>query len=571
MEAALAELSGCVDEKIRTMRGSGGVTVICQERHEHNYDLTHENWGGGDERMGAATVLVTGDKGAGKTTFLAGLTSGSVQILQALKYDTSAFYNIWFGVTEAEVKNLLRSLEYRRFSFFQTELCHGSVVIPSSEYAMFLDDDEFKEDTAPSRARLERLSKLTHVFLRVIEIGGDALQAMRAPPRGKEDIYASFGGLLAAVDTVAYFLAGPAAEAEEAKAEEAKTDGAKAEGVKADGARAEGAKAEEVKADGAKAEGVKADGARAEGAKAEEVKADGAKAEGAAPVHGSVRARFERLVAVLKKQGRREMPKLLIFARDTPEAERQRATDAARQAGFRDVALYDAEHVTPGGGYRYAGILQTLHRMLRDVEPNAEQLLDVVANQMVGVLLRRHDPTLLLTEDSFCELVDHLSHEQEHASIYDESFQPLITLPPGYLRSAFSPISARLARQSFVLPPSRCQLLVRPPGAGTTVVSWQTAFGEGYALPKTGTAVAIMQERAAVFVDGLQRPPAGEAPAAVLATVHGECQAKAAEATTVDFTDLFLLGSLYGVDEFTADGKDFVLDYTPLGANGKSR
>eukprot|EP00659_Diplonema_papillatum_P010791 gene10791-16615_t len=217
MEAALAELSGCVDEKIRTMRGSGGVTVICQERHEHNYDLTHENWGGGDERMGAATVLVTGDKGAGKTTFLAGLTSGSVQILQALKYDTSAFYNIWFGVTEAEVKNLLRSLEYRRFSFFQTELCHGSVVIPSSEYAMFLDDDEFKEDTAPSRARLERLSKLTHVFLRVIEIGGDALQAMRAPPRGKEDIYASFGGLLAAVDTVAYFLAGPAAEAEEAK------------------------------------------------------------------------------------------------------------------------------------------------------------------------------------------------------------------------------------------------------------------------------------------------------------------------------------------------------------------
>ena len=177
---------------------ASGVYLALQERHHHNLDLTHENWGEAtEEQMGCCSIIITGDKGAGKTTFLSGLSSGNSKILQALRYDNASFYNIWYGSNECEIDLLKASLKDRDLHFYQTELAHASMTIPFSEFALFMEDNEYTEPSQP--IPILPHPQPTHVLLRILEIGGDALNLLSSSKvicDEKQQIYNSIKTLL---------------------------------------------------------------------------------------------------------------------------------------------------------------------------------------------------------------------------------------------------------------------------------------------------------------------------------------------------------------------------------------
>eukprot|EP00906_Rhabdomonas_costata_P003552 RCo005410 len=182
---------------LRVYEGPEKTPVLVQELQLENSDLIDEHWTDvwnpeeasrqqvqvcrAREGMAVVLLVVAGDKGAGKTTFFAGLTSRSLPILQAFRYNQASFFNLWYGPTLTELRELLHPTR-RAQPFFQTALAHGFLHIPTPELEFFLEDEEFLAVDGAAEAGAAPLqgcsAEAQSVLVKLLEIGGDFIQEL---------------------------------------------------------------------------------------------------------------------------------------------------------------------------------------------------------------------------------------------------------------------------------------------------------------------------------------------------------------------------------------------------------
>ena len=522
MERSFLRLQDSLKGEVRMLQGPDGLKVICQQRHQSNLDLQHENWSESfEESMGAIDILITGDRGAGKTTFLAGLTSGEMQILQALRYDASSFYNIWYGAEGGEVAELEESLRTRRMGFFQTELAFGSMLLPAQEHGLFLDDDEFVE-ACEDGPEVPSAAAYTHVLVHVLEVGGDALRALPSPPAGKRGVYAAIRRVVAQASTVCFFAR--AHESQEALAASFETllEGLRAAGG-GDGVAGKRTLLVFVRGGG--------DG-DCEGGAPEPVGLDAVKA-------------------------------------------------AAVAAGFGRVAVYAAEHLQEAAGgsggdvvVANTAVLHTFWRMLRWGTVH-DGLSDTVIGQVLGVLMRHHETAAaaanVVTRESYHATMEGLHHMVEHGTVYDDTFQPLLSVPPSFLHSVYTRLMETLCwreRVCLSVPDVRRarHTVSLPTGDGDVSVdvdvheSWDSEAG-AYVMPSPSSPLARhLQERLSVVV-GVVSHDGG---------VTGVAQSVVAEtcaSSSLPAVDRLLAAWHFGVDSVTLDdGTHCRFDFSDVSA-----
>eukprot|EP01012_Entosiphon_sulcatum_P022902 TRINITY_DN27883_c0_g1_i1.p1 TRINITY_DN27883_c0_g1~~TRINITY_DN27883_c0_g1_i1.p1 ORF type:complete len:665 (+),score=127.13 TRINITY_DN27883_c0_g1_i1:23-1996(+) len=200
---AKTESSSCGKLQLRLYDGPAGLHIVVQESQLTNPDLVDEHWTdvwskelfhkqrvtvrAMREDMTVVLVVVAGDKAAGKTTFFAGLTGGSIRILQALRYSHAAFFNIWYSPDLGDLQQLAHDPE-RLKAFFQTALAHGYLQLPTSELAFFCEDEELLSDDDEGPAIIPQPEDRPHALVNLLELGGDFLQDLISLQESTEEV-----------------------------------------------------------------------------------------------------------------------------------------------------------------------------------------------------------------------------------------------------------------------------------------------------------------------------------------------------------------------------------------------
>eukprot|EP01065_Artemidia_motanka_P022315 TRINITY_DN26518_c1_g1_i1.p1 TRINITY_DN26518_c1_g1~~TRINITY_DN26518_c1_g1_i1.p1 ORF type:complete len:699 (+),score=221.85 TRINITY_DN26518_c1_g1_i1:56-2098(+) len=459
--ALKAEVEGAdSDGKLQLSQyaGPGGVRVVCQEAFHHNFDLTHEHWGevvppeldvtaacacckgsleghshGGirpSQRIAFVQLLVTGDKAAGKTTWLNGLTTGHLRVLQAMRYDAGVFYNIWYAPQTADLSALLESMRRRRLPFFQTELAHGAMLLQASELRFFLEDEELgdADDGGPSAAVCAALEDSEHAMVRLLELGADGLHQIRNLADEREPAKAALLRQVAqtvrAAVRIAYFVS----------LSSLLTPAAGDEGGAGEGGPAALMQRLQYLAEAAP--------------RAELVLLCTSPTDGCdAPTEGPIGAAAARLCAEAAGCG------------DVEELAAMPALGAVRwlaeRAGMAECRVYRAEHLGGDGEVDQHACLRTLRRLLRgDTLLTPGGALPIVAEQVANMLL--HRGTQLVNADSFAELMEDFEGAIEGADVYRSVVHPMVVLPPSAVLAHFDSAMQLLAKWGIAAPASSC-------------------------------------------------------------------------------------------------------------------
>eukprot|EP00929_Paragymnodinium_shiwhaense_P087158 TRINITY_DN47438_c0_g1_i1.p1 TRINITY_DN47438_c0_g1~~TRINITY_DN47438_c0_g1_i1.p1 ORF type:complete len:669 (-),score=162.80 TRINITY_DN47438_c0_g1_i1:165-2171(-) len=448
--ATEASNAGRAQLSVTHYQGPSDIRIVCQEAFHHNFDLTHEHWAevcapsdeahqGGEvfrrskETLAFAHIFITGDKAAGKTTFLNGLTTGDLRVLQCLRYDSGLFYNIWYAPSTADMLALRKSLSQRTLPFFQTELAHGGMLMEAGELRFFMEDEEFSEGATISQVTEDILAQSRHVMLKLLEVGGDCLhELLELDTTGKDGsglhpvkkaLLEQTTAAIRAAGRAAYFI-------------NLTTLFASDEHVVRD-----------------------------------------SKADAVGPA-----ALVERL-GFLKKL-LRHGAEVFLFCTQPPsisfEAARARLSealstplpefaDAAAQTdgtSFLPLVLWVAmhagldgdrlrvvctDHLQPGtDNIDHTAVLQSLRRLLTgDCLKTATSGLALLAEQVAHVLF--DNKVAVLTKEELAELLEDFD-DDGYAELYRKVVRPMVALPPMVLLDSFVNITAYLCRRGFLCP-----------------------------------------------------------------------------------------------------------------------
>eukprot|EP01062_Namystynia_karyoxenos_P084186 TRINITY_DN984_c2_g1_i1.p1 TRINITY_DN984_c2_g1~~TRINITY_DN984_c2_g1_i1.p1 ORF type:complete len:741 (+),score=248.27 TRINITY_DN984_c2_g1_i1:81-2225(+) len=476
--------------------GPGGVRVVCQEAFHHNFDLTHEHWGevvppeidaarachcckgalegharGGvrpSESIAFVQILVAGDKAAGKTTWLNGLTTGHLRVLQALRYDAGVFYNIWYAPAAADLRELLVSMRRRRLPFFQTELAHGAMLLQASELRFFLEDEELadSEDPGPTEAVCRALDESEHAMVRLLELGGDALHELRSltarPTLGpaaaaadpcKEALLRQIAQTVGAARRVAYFVSLSALLVPH-----------HGDAPGSAGAGGPGALLERL-------EFIRA------AAPAAEITLLCTRPSGDCDVRAAVGEEAARRCAAAAGAADSEVGALSALGPF------ELVGWLARRAGVGDCRIYGADHLGDGDATDHHACLRTLRRLLRgDAVLTPGGALPLVAEQAANLLFNRG--TQLVDQERFADLMEDFEGAIEGADVYRNVVHPMLVLPPAAVLANFDAAMELLQERGLAAP-------ARSNGAIPLVVEWVTGDGrEGSALVEGPAAEA---------------------------------------------------------------------------------
>jgi len=397
------------------------------------------------ERVAFAQLLVTGDKAAGKTTWINGLTTGSLRILQAMRYDAGVFYNIWYAPAQEDLEELSESISRRKLPFFQTELAHGAMLITAGELRFFLEDEELADDDdpGPSEATCALLGEAEQGMVRLLELGGDGLHELRMMSAGEGDritdptklaLLRQTAQTVRAANRVAYFVSlSSLLHPNESQIDTAGEGGAVALTSRLRFIREAAPQAELV------------------------LLCTTPREEAGTCVGAEAAAR------IVAETG----------GGDSEELARMHPMELvkwlAHSAGIEGCRVYRAEHLSDEG-LEHHECLRTLRRLLRGESVlTPDGAMPVVAEQAANLLLSRG--VHLVNKDAFAGIIDDFEGAIEGADVYRCVVHPMVVLPPATLLAHFNAAAQLLSEWGLLAPAFKS-------GGIPLVVDWQAKGGE---------------------------------------------------------------------------------------------